>query len=50
VTEAIYAMVNAPDRDTLEARRADARAAHDRLVHAAGEYFARATQDQLCVS
>lgn len=39
VTEAIYAMVDAPDQDTLEARRADARAAHDRLVQAASAFF-----------
>lgn len=40
VTDAIYAMLDAPDLDTLEARRADARTAHDQLMTVAAEFFA----------
>jgi hypothetical protein len=40
VTDAIYAMVGAPDRDTLEDRREAARTTEQRLLGEAGAVFA----------
>lgn len=39
VTDAIYTMLGAPDQAELEARRADARTAHDQLLRTASQYF-----------
>jgi hypothetical protein len=37
VTDAIYTMLDAPDMDALEARRAEARTAHDHLMTTAAD-------------